>query len=96
MLAGGDHRVDVEEGEVAGQLGDRPVGGDRMCAMLDVGIGEDLDVVGPERRTVAERFGGLAFDESLVGDESLRPLSDPVEAGAAGKLLRADGRSPTP
>ena len=56
-LAGGDHRVGVEEGEVAGQLADRAVGGDRMGAVLDVGVGEDLDVLGAQRGAVAHRLG---------------------------------------
>ena len=79
-LAGGDHRVGVEEGEVARQLGDGAVGGDGVGAVLDVAVGEDPDVVGLRRGAVAQRLGGLALDQALVGDIGVGPLVDADEA----------------
>ena len=83
--------VGVEELEVAGQLGDRPVGDDGVAAVLDVDVGEDADIFGAQERAVAHRLGRAALHEAFVGDVGVGPLVHPDE-GSPARDRRGEGR----
>lgn len=78
-LAGGDDGVGIEKCEIARQLVNATVGGDRVRAMLDVAVGKDLDMFGPQQRTIAHRFGRAAFHETFIGHIGIGPLVDADE-----------------
>ncbi len=81
-LAGRNHRVGIEKGEIARQFLDGPVGGDRMGAMLHMGISEDSDVIGTQSRPVAQSLRGFALDQTLIRHIGIGPLVYPNEPRA--------------
>ncbi|OWK22779.1 hypothetical protein AJ87_45460 [Rhizobium yanglingense] len=90
-LSRGDHGIGVEESKVAGQFLDRAVGGDGVCAMLDVAVGENPNVLGSQHRPVAHRLRRAAFNEALIRDIGVGPLVDPDKLRAAAMAMANDG-----
>ncbi len=82
-LASSDHRIRIKEGKVAGQLIDATITRDRMRAVLDVAVGENLYVLGPEQGSITHRFRRTPFHETLVGDIGIGPLVDADECRSA-------------
>jgi hypothetical protein len=59
VVAGGDHRVSLEEIDIARQFLNRTIGDNGMATVLNVAIGKNANMFSAQHTAVAQRLSGF-------------------------------------